>query len=209
MDLYIVGAGNIGGFVAYNMEHIGDFILKGFIDDDVAKHGNLFYDVPVLGGMEYIVESREKIAVIIAIANPTVKQKAVSKLKQNTLIQFPSLVHPTVWLGKDVSIGEGCIIYPGAVVNYETVINRFSTINMNSAIGHNCAIGQYVTLSPGVNLGGFTQVGNCSFVGIGASTLQGINIGEEVTVGGMTMVINSIPNGATVVGNPGHTIKQE
>lgn len=209
MDLYIIGAGNVGGFLAYHVEQFGDFRLKGFLDDDIAKHNEVFYDLKVVGGLDCILYTKETLAVAIAIANPVVKQKIVSILKQNSLIHFPSFVHPQVWQGEKVAVEEGCIIYPGVSINYETQIKAFSTINMNAAIGHNCTLGEYTTLSPGVSLGGFTTIGERSFVGIGASTLQGTTIGKEVTVGGMTMVIKDIPDGATVVGNPARIIKQK
>lgn len=207
MDLYIIGAGDVGGFLAYHSERFGQFELKGFLDDDKVKHGHTFYDVPVLGGLDFILETKTEIAAAIAIANPIVKKRLVAKLKQNSLIRFPSFIHPESWLGKKVAIEEGCIIYPGVSINYETQVKAFSTINMNATVGHNCVIGRYGTLSPGVNLGGLTLIGDCSFIGIGASTLQSTKIGNEATIGGMTMVIREIPNGATVVGNPGKIIK--
>lgn len=207
MDLYIIGAGDVGGFIAYHARDMGEFHLKGFLDDDASKHGNFYYGLPVLGCIDDILGSDDSIAVAIAIASPPVKQKIASRLKINNRIQFPSFVHPTVWLGRGTRIEEGCIIYPGVTINYETLVCEFSTINMNAAIGHNCSLGAFMTVSPGVNLGGFTDVGECAFIGIGASTVQGIQIGGKVIVGGMTMVLSDVPEGATIVGNPGRILK--
>ena len=208
MDLYIIGAGNVGGFIAYHVKDMGTFQLKGFLDDDKSKHGKRLYDIPVVGFIDMLYNTSNEVAVVIAIANPLIKQQIVSKLKNNNLIHFPSFIHPSVWLGEKVRVGEGAIIYPGVSINYESDIQDFSTINMNVAIGHNCLLGAYSTLAPGVNLGGFTSVGVASFLGIGSSTIQGVKIGENVTIGGMSMIIASIPNGVTVVGNPGRIIKK-
>lgn len=207
MDLYIVGAGDVGGFIAYHAPNMGEFHLKGFLDDDISKRGNLYYDLPVIGQIDDILESEESIAVAIAIASPLVKQKIVARLRMNKLINFPSFIYPDVWLGRNTRIQEGCIIYPGVKINYESLVSEFSTINMNVAIGHNCTVGRCSTISPGVNLGGGTEIGECSFVGIGASTIQGIKIGNKATVGGMTMVLRDVPEETTVVGNPGNIIK--
>lgn len=81
-------------------------------------------------------------------------------------------------------------------------------MNMNCAIGHNCNIENFGTLSPGVNLGGFTHIGESSFIGIGANTIQSTKIGSQCTIGGGTMIIKDIPDGCTVVGNPGKIIKR-
>jgi len=207
LELYIIGAGDVGGFIVHHFEHFGEFELKGFLDEDCSKHDRLFYNTPVLGGLELLKNIDKEVAVAVAIANPIVKQKIVDKISQNSFIQFPPFIHSSVWLGNEVTVGCGCIIYPGVSINYEAIIKPFSTINMNVAIGHNCELGKFTTLSPGVNLGGFTRIRDASFVGIGASTLQGITIGTGVTIGGMTMVVKDVPDGATVVGNPGRIIK--
>lgn len=209
MNLYIIGAGDVGGFIAYHAQDMGSFCVKGFLDDDVSKHGKKFYGLPVLGGTEHVLRSTDPTAVAVAVANPRVKEKIVSELQKNNRIQFPSFVHPTVWLGRNTEIQQGCIIYPGVSINYETLIGDFTTINMNSAIGHNCSLGKYSTLSPGVNLGGFTSIGQGSFMGIGASTIQGVRIGAKAIVGGMTMVLKNVPDQVTIVGNPGRIIRKE
>lgn len=207
IDLYIIGAGNVGGYIAYHADSMGAYNLMGFIDDDSNKLGRLYYDLPVVGNVDSLLEVEDKIAVAIAIADPQFKNIIVDKLKKNPNISFPSFIHPSVWIGKTVCIGEGCIIYPGVTINYETKINNFVTINMNASIGHNCILKNFSTISPGVNCGGFTELGIGSFLGIGSCTLQSTIIGENVTVGAGAVAIRNVEDGATVVGNPAKRIK--
>lgn len=209
MDLYIIGAGNVGGFIAYHAGEMGDYNLRGFLDDDTSKINQTFYDLPVLGTTDTILHAHREIAVAIAIANPGSKKKLIEKCRKNSNIHFPSFIHPTVWIGQKVSWKEGCIVYPGVTINYETEMGRFVTINMNAAIGHNCRLHDYSTLSPGVNLGGFTQLGEESFIGIGASTLQSITIGEKSIVGAGAIVIKPVSEGVTVAGNPAKIIRKK
>lgn len=51
-----------------------------------------------------------------------------------------------------------------------------------------------------MNLGGNTQIGNDVEIGIGASTLQGIHIENDVKVGGQAMVVKDIMKSTVVVG---------
>lgn len=208
MDLYIIGAGNVGGFLAYHAQEMGDYRPVGFLDDDKSKHNQIIYDLSVIGGVEHILGTQKEIAVAVAIANPSFKSAIVQKLKQNNSILFPSFIHPRAWLGKKVTYQEGCIIYPGVTINYETRIGRFATINMNAAIGHNCLLEDYTTVSPGVSCGGFTCLGEQGFMGINSCTLQSVNIGKKSIIGGGAVVINNVPDGVTVVGNPGKIIKK-
>jgi serine O-acetyltransferase len=43
----------------------------------------------------------------------------------------------------------------------------------------------------------------------GATVFGGIHIGNHVTIGAGAVVFQDIPDGATVVGNPGRIVKQE
>lgn len=206
--LIIIGAGDVGAFVVKHIDDFGHYEILGILDDNQAKHGEDFCGFKVLGGLDYLTTHRnEDICIALATANPLAKAKILNAIGSESNLNFPSFIHPKVWLGEGVTVGLGTIIYPGVSINYETSIGDFCTINMNCAIGHNCALSTGVTLSPGVNLGGFTGIGEHSFLGIGASTIQGIIIGEESTIGGMSMVLKEVPDRTTVVGNPAKILK--
>lgn len=207
--LIIIGAGDVGGFVAKHIDDFDRYEILGFLDDDSGKHGKEFCGFRVLGGIDYLHRLNGEIYVALAIANPSAKIEILGRIESNLNLIFPSFIHPRVWVGKGVTVGRGVIVYPGVSINYESDVGDFCTINMNSAIGHNCSLSVGVTLSPGVNLGGFTTIGFGSFIGIGASTIQGINIGANVKVGGMTMILKDVPDRSTIVGNPGRIIKGE
>lgn len=208
MDLYIVGAGNVGGFLAYHGSDMGNYNIVGFLDDNVDKHGSVICNKKVIGGLDYLKKINKKVAVVIAIADPSIKRDIINKLKSLNHIEFPVFIHPNSWIGQKVTISEGSIIYPGVTINYESDLSSFSIVNMNCSIGHNCKIGMFSTISPGVNLGGFTEIKACTFMGIGATTKQGIIIGENVSVGGMTMVTKNIEDNVLVFGNPGRIVKK-
>lgn len=206
MDLYIIGAGNVGGFLAYHINDFEDFHIKGFLDSDPDKINQTIYGVKVIGNEDILNQINKKTAVAIAIANPKVKKKVYDLISNNPHLIFPNFIHPRAWISSNVVYGEGNIIYPGVSINFECEIGNFCTINMNSALGHNCQLHDFVSVSPGVNLGGFTIVEEGAFLGIGASTIQNICIERYSTVGGMSMVTKNVQEGKTVVGNPARVV---
>jgi sugar O-acyltransferase (sialic acid O-acetyltransferase NeuD family) len=192
-DLIIIGAGNVGGFLAYNLEEVGSYSILGFLDDDPNKQGKSYYGFAVLG-------------VIIGIANPRIKRNIAEKFSDLPL-RYPNVVFKNVWLSKNVRLGKGVILYPGVSINFETVIEDFVIVNMNCAIGHNCHVSKFSTLAPSVSLAGFSRIENCVDMGINSATLQNVNIGESAIVGGMAMVIDDLPPDCTAVGVPAKVIK--
>ncbi len=204
--IIIVGAGSVGGHVASNPELYGlDDRIFGFVDDDLSKHGQLFCGYKVIDSVDWLLDQQD-FDVIIGIAFPKVKQALIKKLSGNSSISFPSITANNAWISNDCSIGIGSIIYPGTSINYGSKIGDFVVINMNCALGHHAIVGDYCSFAPGVLLGGHTTIGHATEMGIGSTTLQGIEIGKEVIVGGQSMVISNIPDGVTVAGVPGRKI---
>jgi serine O-acetyltransferase len=74
-----------------------------------------------------------------------------------------------------------------------------------------------VTLYQGVTLGGtgfqrgkrHPTLGDNVTVGSGAKLLGPIAVGDGAKIGANTVVVEDVPPGATVVGNPGHPVRVE
>ncbi|MEL6656564.1 MAG: NeuD/PglB/VioB family sugar acetyltransferase [Bacteroidota bacterium] len=204
--LLIIGAGNVGGFIAYNLSLFEqEFELIGFLDDDASKVGTNCFGYPVLGNTESLKDYTPDTSVAIGIASPQVK-RIISQKVVSAGFQLPSLIAQNAWLSEGVKVGRGCIIYPHVSVNHLTNIGDFVIINMNCAIGHDCTIGNYCSLAPGVNLGGFTHLEEAIDFGIGACTIQNIKVGQSAVIGGQAMLIADVPPGGRVVGVPGRPL---
>jgi serine O-acetyltransferase len=107
----------------------------------------------------------------------------------------------------------GVEIHPAAVIGTEFFIDHGSGV----VIGETARIGDRVTLYQGVTLGGtgfqrgkrHPTLGDNVTVGSGAKLLGPIAVGAGAKVGANTVVVEDVPPGATVVGNPGHTVRVE
>ncbi len=206
-ELYIIGAGSVGCHVASNLDLYNlQYDRVYFIDDDANKRNHIFYGCEVVGGMDFLLAFETHADVILGIAFPSFKKKVADKLISNDNLNFLSIVAKNSWISSDVFLGSGCIVYPNTSINYGTNIGDFVTVNMNCAIGHHAEIGNFVSLAPGVKLGGHTKVGFCADIGIGASTLQGLTIGENTIVGGQSLVNKNLGRGVKVVGVPAREI---
>ena len=205
-DLVIIGAGNVGGFLAYNQNlFVEQFNVLGFLDDDPAKLGKEFYGLKVIGNTEELFSLDKKVAVAIGIAFPKAKRKVFEKVKGNGN-DFPSFISNNAWLSNTVTVGKGVILYPGVSINYQTEVEDFVIMNMNCAIGHDCTIGKFSALAPGVNLGGFTKIGEAVDMGIGSATKQNITIGNDAVIGGQSMITKNVQSASKVAGVPAKII---
>jgi serine O-acetyltransferase len=107
----------------------------------------------------------------------------------------------------------GIEIHPAAVIGRAFFIDHGSGV----VIGETAVIGNFVTLYQGVTLGGtgfqrgkrHPTLGDNVTVGSGAKLLGPIAVGDGAKIGANTVVIEDVPPGATVVGNPGHPVKLE
>jgi serine O-acetyltransferase len=105
----------------------------------------------------------------------------------------------------------GIEIHPAARIGREFFIDHGSGV----VIGETAEIGRRVTLYQGVTLGGtgfqrgkrHPTLGDNVTVGSGAKLLGPIAVGDGAKVGANTVVVEDVPPGATVVGNPGHPVK--
>lgn len=201
--LIIIGAGSVGGYLAYNLQQLGDYTLLGFLDDDPQKIHAQAFGLPVLGPVADLDTflSPEPVSVVIGIADPGIRKQIAENLN-NRGIDMPNFISPNSWISRQVRLGKGVIVYPGVCINYGCQVGDFSLLNMNCTLGHNCQLSAYTTLAPGVNLAGFTQVETGAELGIGACTRQNIIIGSGAHVGGQAMVTRHIPPAVKVKGVP-------
>jgi serine O-acetyltransferase len=107
----------------------------------------------------------------------------------------------------------GVEIHPAALIGSSFFIDHGAGV----VIGETAVVGDRVTLYQGVTLGGtgfqrgkrHPTIGDNVTVGSGAKLLGPIDVGAGAKVGANTVVVEDVPPGATVVGNPGHPVRVE
>jgi serine O-acetyltransferase len=122
----------------------------------------------------------------------------------------PLLPRVIAYLSRAVT---GVEIHPAAEIGSNFFIDHGSGV----VIGETAKIGDCVTLYQGVTLGGtgfqpgkrHPTLGDNITVGSGAKLLGPIAVGDGAKIGANTVVIEDVPPGATVVGNPGHPVRVE
>ena len=107
----------------------------------------------------------------------------------------------------------GVEIHPAARIGGDFFIDHGAGV----VIGETAEIGSRVTVYQGVTLGGtgfqrgkrHPTVEDNVTIGSGAKLLGPVRVGHGAKVGANTVVVADVPPNATVVGNPGHTVRVE
>jgi len=105
----------------------------------------------------------------------------------------------------------GIEIHPGAKIGKRFFIDHGAGV----VIGETSEIGNDVLIYQGVVLGGTTSkkekrhptIGNDVVIGTGAIALGAITIGDGAKIGSGSVVVKSVPPGATVVGIPARVVE--
>lgn len=209
--LVIFGAGGFGREVQWLIDRINVqesvWDILGFIDDGKSV-GMTSDGCKIIGGLEYLLQVQETMAVVCAVGNAQIRKKIIEKCKTNPYLYFPNMVDPSVIMSDKVQMGEGNIICAGTVLTVDIHINDFVIINLNTTIGHDAIIQSYVTIYPNVNVSGMVRVDENCELGTGTQIIQGVHINSQIILGAGTVVISDLEDAGTYVGIPARQVRR-
>ena len=207
MDVLIIGAGGHGKVVLDILRAEGRFRPVAFLDADTTLSGSQVHGLPVLGQVNLLPKLRQKAqGAIVAIGDNRARAGHVEMLRQQGW-EVANAVHPSAVISPTARLGVNVVIAAGAVVGPDAEIGDGVIINTSAVVDHECQIAASVHICPAAALGGRVRIGEQAFIGLGSRIIQCLTIGCQSIVGAGAVVLEDVPDYATVVGVPARVVK--
>ena len=189
-------------------ERHGDDAEVVFIEDvPAAEQVN---GVRIISTDAFLAAPRATTFFNVALANPRARMTVCERLLGEGFKPVSIVSRQAIVMGP-ADIGEGAIICGFCTITTNIRIGRFFHANIYSYVEHDAVIGDYVTFAPRVNCNGNITIRDLAYIGTGAVIRQGhygrpTVIGRGAVIGMGAVVLGSVPDGETVVGNPAKPI---
>jgi sugar O-acyltransferase (sialic acid O-acetyltransferase NeuD family) len=155
-------------------------------------------DAELVGDTQWLINNGDEH--VIAIGDPSTRRSIAERIGRSA--PAVALVDPSAWLGDDVILDDGAMLYPGAICTTNVRIGHHSHVNCGVIVSHDCRVGDFVSLSPGVRLNGDVTIKDGAFLGTGAVVLPGRTVGQGAVVGAGAVVVDDVAPATTVIGVP-------
>ena len=215
----IVGTGGFAREILWLLQEINQaqsqggridppYRILGFISEESDQqwgtdHGGL----PIMGDDAWAFENLERnVCFIPGVGTPIMRRKIAEKYLEAGFRSL-TLVHPSVHMADDVTLGQGSILCAGAVLTTNIKMGAFSIVNLNATVGHDCSIGDYSTIHPGVNVSGQVTLGKEVELGTGSALIQGVTVGDGAVIGAGAVVTKDLEGAKTYVGVPARVLE--
>ena len=124
-------------------------------------------------------------------------------------------IEPGAIIRDKVKIGDNAVIMMGAVINIGAEIGEGTMIDMNAVLGGRAIVGKRCHIGAGTVLAGVIEppsaqpviVEDDVMIGANAVVIEGVKIGKGAVVAAGAIVLQNVPEGAVVAGNPAKVIK--
>jgi len=201
--LIIVGASGHGKVIADIALKMDRWNSIAFLDDDESIKSSM--GIEVIGKSTDALKYIEDYDIFVGIGDNETRER-IQKLLEDNGASIPVLTHPDAVIGEQVELGSGTAVMAGAVINCCTKIGKGSIINTVASIDHDNLIEDFVHISPGVHIAGTVKIGKRTWIGIGSTVINNVNITSGCKIGAGTVVIKDITEPGTYVGVPARRV---
>lgn len=203
-DLVVVGAGGHGREIVAAIRALNTveptWNLLGVVDDAASDADRLDrIGLHLLGDLSWLEQHPTCCA--IGIGTSSVRWSVAQRLS-TAGADFATIVHPGAWIGPDVRLGDGVVVFDRCTLTTNIDIGDQTHLNVGCAVQHDSVVGRSVQFSPGVFVNGDCTIGDGVFLGTGAIVTRGHTVGPAARVGAGAVVLDDVAEGTTVVGTP-------
>lgn len=182
-DFILIGSGGHAGNVIDAIESNGDRVLA--LLDDFATIGELRYGRFIAGK----VDDADKICgelkcrnVFVAVGTNSFREE--SWLKINKLgLNMPCVIHSSANVSPSAQVGLGAFVGANAFVGSRAVVKSHSILNCGAILSHDSILGHCSHMSSNSCAGGQVEIGERTYIGLGASIKDGVKIGHDCIIG--------------------------
>lgn len=126
-------------------------------------------------------------------------------------------IEPGAIIREMVEIGDNAIIMMGSVINIGVKIGSGTMIDMGAVLGGRVMVGKNCHIGAGTVLAGVVEPPSATpviiednvVIGANAVVIEGVRVGEGSVVAAGAIVINDVPAGVVVAGNPARIVKEK
>jgi acetyltransferase-like isoleucine patch superfamily enzyme len=199
--------------------------LAVVLNDPVIGDGCMIFDYAVVGKPPTLsarsTAKDENLARAELGPDTTVSVAAIvftgTRIGARVIVGDQACVRERCQIGDDVVIGRGSLVENDTVVGARTKIQAMAYITAYSVIEEDVFIGPCVQTAND-NFMGRTEkrhalrkgptIRRGARIGVGAVLCPGVEVGEEAFVGAGAVVVEDVPPGMVVVGNPARLLRE-
>lgn len=118
-----------------------------------------------------------------------------------------NVIHASAAISSFAQWGQGLTALAHSYVGAGARVGDNVVLNTQAIVEHDCQIGDHCFIATGAKLAGSVILERGVHVGIGATLLQGVRVGDYAIIGAGAVVIRDVPAYTTVVGVPAKPLK--
>lgn len=203
--LAMVGSGELSDRLTYYFEDTGFGRVVGMFDD-FETVGAVKNARPILGKTDEIPSVFKKgafdtVAIAIGYKHRKFRKEVYESLKGHG-IPIATFVHPSSHVEKSALLQEGSIVLVGCTIDMNARVGENVLLSSRCFVSHHVKIGSHTFCGPAVNLAGNTQIGECCFLGINTTSIDGVSIGMNVQTAAGSVVTKDVPDHVLIAGVP-------
>ncbi|MBN1764834.1 MAG: hypothetical protein JW860_06215 [Sedimentisphaerales bacterium] len=122
-------------------------------------------------------------------------------------LELINAIHPSVLIMEEAILHDNIVIHARAVIGYRAEVHSGAIINTGAQLDHHDVVQEGALVAPAVVAAGNVTIGYCAYVWARSVIINKKQIGKDTIIGAGAVIINDVPDGATVVGVPGKIIK--